>query len=244
MPFTFSHPALVLPITYLPARWYSLTALVAGSIAPDFEYFLRMRVRSEFSHTPEGLLWFCLPVGLILCFAFHNVVRNTLFENLPMPLKSRVQGFTKFNWNRHFSENWKIVLVSILVGAASHVLLDNFTHELGFFVMKFQALQYIFGIAGWELPVYKIIQHTSTILGGALVLFAIWKLPKANVTQSEKQVLYWALVSSISVSIVLVRILSGLNPEHYGHVVATAISAIMISMILTPGLMRFIRKSK
>ncbi|WP_113654854.1 DUF4184 family protein, partial [Pedobacter namyangjuensis] len=30
MPFTFSHPAIVLPLTYLPKKWFSLTGLVIG----------------------------------------------------------------------------------------------------------------------------------------------------------------------------------------------------------------------
>lgn len=27
MPFTFSHPAIVLPLTFLPRQWFSLTGL-------------------------------------------------------------------------------------------------------------------------------------------------------------------------------------------------------------------------
>ena len=41
MPFTFSHPAAVLPLRLLPRHWFSLTGLVIGSMVPDFEYFLR-----------------------------------------------------------------------------------------------------------------------------------------------------------------------------------------------------------
>ena len=39
MPFTFSYPAIVLPLTYLPRRWFSLTGLIIGSLTPDFEDF-------------------------------------------------------------------------------------------------------------------------------------------------------------------------------------------------------------
>jgi hypothetical protein len=42
MPFTFAHPAIVLPLKHLPKRWYSLTGLIIGSMTPDFEYFIRM----------------------------------------------------------------------------------------------------------------------------------------------------------------------------------------------------------
>ncbi|WP_240482010.1 DUF4184 family protein [Flavobacterium psychrophilum] len=39
MPFTFSHPAIILPLRYLPRQWFSLTGLIIGSLTPDFEYF-------------------------------------------------------------------------------------------------------------------------------------------------------------------------------------------------------------
>lgn len=40
MPFTFSHPAIILPLSYLPKKWFSLTGLIIGSLIPDFEYLL------------------------------------------------------------------------------------------------------------------------------------------------------------------------------------------------------------
>ncbi|MEB0248571.1 DUF4184 family protein, partial [Mucilaginibacter sp. 5B2] len=61
MPFTISHPAVILPLNYLPKRFISLTALVVGSLTPDFEYFIRMKVQSDYSHTLPGLFWFDLP---------------------------------------------------------------------------------------------------------------------------------------------------------------------------------------
>ena len=93
MPFTFSHPAIVLPLTYFPKKWFSLTGLVIGSLTPDFEYFLRMRIKSNYSHTIDGLFWFDLPLGLLLAFIFHDIVRNSLFDNLPTFFKSRFSAF-------------------------------------------------------------------------------------------------------------------------------------------------------
>ena len=66
MPFTFSHPALVLPLNYLPKRWFSLTALVVGSMMPDLEAFLRFKSEKNVTHTWDALFWFCLPLGLLI----------------------------------------------------------------------------------------------------------------------------------------------------------------------------------
>ena len=83
MPFTFSHPAIILPFRYLPVKWFSFTGLVIGSLTPDFEYFIRMKVQSIYSHTLLGIFWFDLPLAILLAFLFHSLVRDTLFFNLP-----------------------------------------------------------------------------------------------------------------------------------------------------------------
>src|SRR5204863_9524562 len=114
MPFTISHPAIILPLTYLPRKWFSLTGLVVGSLTPDFEYFIRMKVQSSYSHTLKGLLWFDLPLGIILAFLFHNLVKERLFDNLPTSLKSTVNTFKHLKWNNHFANHWHIVIISIL----------------------------------------------------------------------------------------------------------------------------------
>ena len=104
MPFTFTHPAIVLPLTFLPRKWYSLTGLVVGSLTPDFEYFLRMRIESNYSHTLSGLFWFDLPLGILLTFIFHNIVRDNLYDNLPFIFSSRLIKFKEFNWNNYFNK--------------------------------------------------------------------------------------------------------------------------------------------
>jgi hypothetical protein len=98
MPFTFSHPALVLPLKYLPQRFYSLTGLIIGSMTPDFEYFIRMTVGSIYSHTFWGIFYFDLPVGIALCFIFHGIVRDQLIDHLPAPLRERFWSLKSFNW--------------------------------------------------------------------------------------------------------------------------------------------------
>src|SRR6218665_923701 len=98
MPFTFSHPAAVLPLHYLPKRWFSMTGLVIGSMAPDFVYFLRMNVYSPFSHTIKGLFCFDLPLSLMLAIIFHVFVRNGLIDHLPLFLTRRLLIFKTFDW--------------------------------------------------------------------------------------------------------------------------------------------------
>lgn len=234
MPFTFSHPAIVLPLTFLPRQWISLTGLVIGSLTPDFEYFLRMRIMSNYSHTIDGLFWFDLPLGLLLSFIFHNIVRDSLFDNLPSILKSRFSVFKKFEWNAHFKRNWLVVSISILIGAASHIFWDSFTHEHGYFVQTIPALQNSLDFLGRQIPILKILQHSSTLLGVLVIAYAIYKLPSNNIEKEKKNLKYWAIFAGLTLTIIAARLLSGLELKQYGNVIVTAISAGLISLIITP----------
>lgn len=238
MPFTFSHPAIILPLTYLPKKWFSLTGLIIGSLTPDFEYFLRMRIKSNYSHTLDGLFWFDLPLGLFLAFIFHNIVRNSFFDNLPNFLKSRFLKFRQFNWNEHFKINWFVVIISIFIGASSHIIWDSFTHENGYFVETIPILTNNIELLGVKIPILKILQHSSTIIGGLIIAFAIYKLPKSKVDNGNINLKYWTILVSLILIIIAIRLLFGFDIKQYGNLIVISISATLISLILTPIIMR------
>lgn len=234
MPFTFSHPAIVLPLNLLKRKWFSLTGLVIGSMAPDFEYFLRMKTLGIYGHSLDGIFWFDLPLTILLAFIFHNIVRNYLFDNLPIMLKSRLSDFKKFNWNQYFKKNWLIVIISIIIGTTSHIFWDNFTHYGGYFVEIFPGLADTTNIAGIEIKLYKILQHSSTLIGGLIIAYSIYKLPKTqNVSESINRK-YWSIWIIITLAIIGIRFLTGLDYKLYGYVIVTSITAGMLSLIITP----------
>ncbi|MDX5438490.1 MAG: DUF4184 family protein, partial [Pontibacter sp.] len=128
MPFTAAHPAIILPL--LRRRWFSATALVMGSMAPDFEYFFRLRTRSEISHSLPGLLLFNLPVALLLSLLFHTTVRDLVIQYLPPYFRQRALAVNyPPNWLHYLRRNWLVLSVSAVVGAFSHLFWDNFTHD-------------------------------------------------------------------------------------------------------------------
>jgi hypothetical protein len=234
MPFTFSHPAIVLPLTRLSKKWFSLTGLVIGSLTPDFEYFLRMQMKSHYSHTIDGLFWFDLPLGLLLAFIFHNVVRDRLFDNLPIFLKSRFGEFKQVDWNNYFKGNWGIVMISVLVGASSHIFWDGFTHEQGFFAQTIPALTHAVDFFGEQIPITKILQHSSTIAGALFIASAIYKLPVNNEPAKKTDMKYWTVSICLALLIIAVRLSTGLDIKQYGDLIVTGISAILISLTVTP----------
>jgi len=211
-----------------------MTGLIIGSMTPDFEYFLRMKIQSNYSHTISGLFWFNLPLGILLAFIFHNIVRDSLFDNLPNILKSRLLKFKHFDWNGYFKKNWLVVVISILIGADSHILWDSFTHEKGYFVRTIPAMTSTINILDREIPTFKVLQHSSTLLGGLVIAIALLKLTSDDRESVGLSAKYWGVLSLFVMIIIVVRILTGLDYRLYGHLIVTAISAGLLSLILTP----------
>ncbi|MCD8403511.1 DUF4184 family protein [Tenacibaculum finnmarkense] len=229
MPFTFSHPAIVLPLKNIFGKWISLTAIIIGSLTPDFEYFLRMKIQSNFSHTILGTLWFNLPLGLLLCFIFHLIIKTPLLENLPKYIQARTTDLKDLNWNNYFIKNWFIVCLSILIGAYSHIFWDSFTHQNTFFTGYFQLNEKILNS---PISYFKILQHLSTLLGGLFIIWSFNKREKQNLIESKPNSTYWIAVSLVAIAILIIRFSSGLKITAYGNIIVSSITAIMIAITI------------
>lgn len=232
MPFTFSHPAIVLPLTYLPKKWYSLSGLIIGSMTPDFEYFMRMKDYSKYSHTWTGLFWFDVPLGLILLFIFHNVVRDVLIGYLPFSLNVRFSAFTGFNWNKYFRRNVIVVLVSLIVGIASHLFWDSFTHSNGYFYEIIPVFKESVTIFKYHISGAYVLQILSSLVGGVVMLAVVYKLPEGYNTKQDNLLNFWLLVSLIMISVVNVRLYLDALLDHHKHedIIVTTISGALIGI--------------
>jgi hypothetical protein len=236
MPFTFSHPAAILPLTYLSKQWLSLTGLVIGSLTPDFEYFIRMRVYSSFSHYWTGLFLFDIPFGIILASVFHLVVRDQLIDSLPDLLQKRFIGFKEFEWTNYLKKNLPIVVISCMIGATTHLLWDGFTHQNGHFVQTVSSLQKSLLVSNHSIPIYKLLQHGSSLVGGLLITYAIWKMPKRATVGKGINWNYWLLIVFISLLVLTLRALIG---DHVvmGNMIVSAITGGLLGLILTPAVL-------
>lgn len=213
MPFTFSHPAIILPFKYFWSKRFSSTGLIIGSVTPDFEYFSRFRNWSAHSHTWSGILWFDLPVSLILCFIFHEVVKPPLFSNLPLFLSSRLQPFNRFNWKTYFPRRWPTVLFSLLLGIVSHLLWDRLTHQTYRFLETAPAPLQGSHTDFFPTPLYRVIQIAYSMFGLAVITFVILRFPVEKLTPSSAAKLpYWIMIGFITLSTIgTVIIFTGLE---------------------------------
>jgi tryptophan-rich sensory protein len=231
MPFTFSHPAIVLPLRYLPKRSVSMTGLIIGSMAPDFEYFIRLKVESIYSHTWPGLFLFDLPLSLLLVIVYQILVKDALIEHLPQDLYRRVSRFRGSYKPISLLFYFIIVVLSILFGASSHILWDGFTHPNGYFVKLIPAFSNSVKLAGHQLFVYKIIQHTSTILGAIVIVLSFYTLPLGNPKKNNHIIGFWVQIVIVSFITLVIRLSTGLSLHQYGDLIVTAIAGCFLGLI-------------
>ena len=232
MPFTFAHPAITLPIIRLFGKRVSITALVIGSLTPDFEYFIRFQIKSVYSHTPLGIFLFCLPVGLALTFIFHNILKKELIRNLPYFVQKRMGHLYDLDWNTYFKENRMTVIISLLIGAFTHLFWDSFTHHDGYFVTKIEVLYTIISYQNHDYYLYNILQHLSTLVGGVIILIVLITLPNTSKTKKEATPNYWVATLFSTSSILFIRFQFGLEIEQYGNVIVSTISSFIIAIII------------
>ncbi len=171
MPWTFAHPAAILPLRRLCPRWLSFPALILGAMAPDMSYYVGMHgAWRAFCHTPEGVVTACLPVCLLLLALLLRFARP-LTVLLPEPHRSLVR--TQLQPAPH--PLWRaavVAVLSILLGAATHLLWDSFTHQGRWGAELLPELEEpLLDVMSREFHVTHLLQHLSTALGvGVLAL--------------------------------------------------------------------------
>ena len=232
MPNPIAHPAASIPFTKVGLVF---SALVAGSLAPDFGYFVDLP-GYFFMYTIPGLLLFDVPVGLVLLWGFHALLKWPLLSLLPIGLQRRLfkhaQGFSFGPFKRFL-----LILLSLLVGSITHVILDSFTHDYGWAVEHFSIFHNL--VAG--VPLYTILQFLGSLLGVALLIywFLRW-LPTAP--QSDQlpprfsgkfQMIFFALaaitLAAVEGRIIYLRILTGSRfAGHHFLMFSTIFSAFFI----------------
>src|SRR5262245_16929384 len=174
MPFTLAHPAAAVPLRGYLGRFGVLSALVIGSMAPDSSYFLPWSVARSESHSFFGLFWYCLPIGLLCYVLFHVVLKGPLLALLPTAILRRL-GDHALTFRALPLVSWSAVVVSLLCGAATHLLWDGFTHENGPGVIAFPILEsHLFYVGYYDVNVYRLLQHGSTLVGFTLLTFWLW----------------------------------------------------------------------
>lgn len=176
MPFTPAHVAAVLPLMRgRPARYLVPSGLAIGAMTPDLPLFLpRWAPVGDLyakTHQPWGVPTWDLAIGALALVAWW-VARGPLLDLAPRFVRDRVTLPPRPRLSR-----WPWLAVSLVVGAATHVLWDSFTHEGRDGVDLVPWLQE--STAG--LPHFKVAQYVSGVVGlGVVVLVTTRALRQAS----------------------------------------------------------------
>ena len=229
MPFTFCHPAIILPLS--KSKKLSTSALIIGSTAPDFEYFLRMDMVRSHSHDFWAIFYFNLPLTIVLYLIFQAIVKVPLINNSPNFLYYRFNKYLKHKPILNSVNHFKWIVFSAIIGIFSHILWDSFTHKEGFFEGYLPILLYDFTFLGKDYLVFQFLQTWCSILGGLYIIYFVLKMPRTYKFRSNKLIQYWALALGCSFLVIYLRHCA--TPQQF---IATSISSGFIGLIFSSSL--------
>ena len=231
MPFTFAHPAIVLPFIHKRWKLLSATGLIAGSIAPDFESFIGLGVDKVYSHTWTGLFWFDLPIALLLALVFHVIVKQPFIDHLPSSLSGRLQQLRNNDWVSYANTHYIIVISSCLLGVFSHLLWDAFTHLNLLHPDAISSRIYWHG-----RRVYILLQYSNSIIGLAVLSIYVYMQPTVITlkkhTEKYKFWLYILLIAAAVSTFALTTLAEEEWLKDKKYLVEVGISGLMYGLIL------------
>lgn len=160
MPWTFAHPAAILPFIRVGRFSLPVPALVVGSISPDLGYYIGQFGLATFAHSLLGIFAVCLPLGALILLLF-NAVRPALIQLLPDPHRRAIFEAARGIQTAAPAQSAALTAVALIIGAATHTVWDSFTHATGLAVQWLPLLQR----PVWGVKVHNVAQHISTLIG-------------------------------------------------------------------------------
>lgn len=151
MPLTLpTHPIVVVPLKQWRPRWFDGIALTIGAVMPDVAFAADGYGVTIHSHAWHAPLWWALPLTLI----GTRLVRwaaPTVAAHLPADGPLALRDYGVLGRVRH---RWQVTTISAIIGAASHIGWDAFTHPTvdgGHVLFPFLHDQVWPGVPWWEL---------------------------------------------------------------------------------------------
>ena len=116
-------------------------------------------------------------------------IREPLASLLPNPHRDAL-----LPWCRRAPDPFRLVTISLLIGAWTHVFLDGFTHREGWCVVRFEVLRARVPIVGgYEAPVYRILWYAWSAAGLVWLLwsYARWLQRAASTAVGGRAMEKW-----------------------------------------------------
>ena len=218
MPFTPTHVLAIIPIAAVSRGTLPFSALVIGSMIPDFPLFSPLPPAYDTTHSAPGLFLACLPLGLACFFLFQSLMKRPLLALMPRAIHRRSVSLSE-PCVEPTSKTLVRSSLAIVAGAATHIFWDSFTHRGRWGTRLFPRLNEIgLAMSGHGIPGFKLLQYGSTLIGlpCLVLLLAIWlhrREPQAicghPVLPASTKVVAYLVAVAIPVSVAL--LLAGLT---------------------------------
>ncbi|MFC6020897.1 DUF4184 family protein [Plantactinospora solaniradicis] len=171
MPLTLpTHPTVVIVLKRWRPRWFDGVALTIGAVAPDLAFAADGYGVTIHSHAWHAPLWWALPLALVAT----RLVRwaaPTIAAQLPSGGRLALRDYGTLGLARH---RWQVTTISALVGAATHIGWDAFTHPTvdgGRVIFPFLHEQVWPGMPWWEF--LSVASDLFGLVAGAVLVVQI-----------------------------------------------------------------------
>ena len=165
MPLTTSHAAAVWPLSkFFPNL--PLSAMVVGAMAPDIGHLLEIPGFEETWHVPPNLFLAAVPAAMVLWLVWRQYIRDSMVDVLPPAMAA------EWSLPRLGAAAIPTAVAAATLGACTHAIWDGFTKRTGWAVNLIPVLRREVEVIPdvWTLPVSRILQHTSTVLGAVIIV--------------------------------------------------------------------------
>ncbi len=213
-------------------------------MAPDFEYFLTMSDQSSHGHTLPGIFYFDVPVTLLTAYLFHRFVKLNLINNLPFFIQRKFYALKVFHFEAYLKKHWLLFVSSAILGAASHLFWDSFTHPHTWAERNLSIYETVIPFHGARYPLYYALQVFSSYFGLALLMvYFVYMKPSTSAELVKPSVWYWLLLIALGGAVFFLRFY--LKPGSFNFVlsVISSISALSVALIVA-GLFHFPANAK
>lgn len=230
MPFTLAHPAAVI---FSKNKHFNLMGLILGSMAPDFIYFILFNPSSNLGHTFLGFLLNNLPLCYLLNYLIIKFIRIPFILNLPFGLSRYYTYLLNYRVNIKSIKDIIVFGYSSILGMVTHVFWDAFTHSNGFFVLNINFLKININFFNFQIPLFKIIQHGSTLIGIILILIYLNKIKKESNKDIISSKLKYHFIAIFIQIIVIIFSYIFFNTFGIGRFVVTFINGLFVGYLIS-----------
>lgn len=224
MPFTLAHPIVTLPLWQASQKRFDLAALMVGATIPDISYFVALQPVVNIGHSLTGVVIEGIPSGLLLLLIGRYWLWQPVRSLLPSAIATRFPIHCPYSF--HPLPRLLKIILSLAIGALTHIIWDSFTHSYGWGVQRFSGLS--FEIAG--LPIYKALQYGCGLLGFAVLLVLLAQFVQEQTQQYrpsklplKQQKIAWTGVLTVAILTIGVAILAEVN---------NSLSAIIVRIVI------------